>query len=117
MKRILFVIYQSPCGSIWVNEGFRTAFGMYGEDLEPSILLMDEAVVSVAKETEPKKLGLLSLKMVQKYLKKYETRIYVVDEDLKKYKVKEIDEGYNPEIISLEKIKEIIHSNDFVIFM
>jgi len=55
--------------------------------------------------------------MVQKYLKKYETRIYVVDEDLKKYKVKEIDEGYNPEIISLEKTKEIIHSNDFVIFM
>ena len=117
MRKILLVVYQAPCGSIWVNEGFRTVFGMYGEDIDPAILLMDEAVIAVGKETEPKKLGLLPLKMVQKYIKKYETKVYVVKEDLEKYMVKEIDEGYNPEIISLDEVKKLVHSADFVIFM
>jgi len=117
MKKVLFVVYQAPCGSVWVNEGFRTAFGMYAEDIEPELLLMDEAVVTLAKETEPKKLGLLSLKMVQRYIKKYEMKVYGVKEDLEKYKIREIDENYLAEIISKDKVKEITKEKDLVVFM
>ena len=46
MKKVLFVIYQAPAGSIWPNEGFRTAFGMYADDVEPEVLLIDQAAIT-----------------------------------------------------------------------
>jgi len=57
-KMILFVVYQAPAGSIWVNERFRTALGMYGEDIEPAVLLVEEATVALSKKTKPECLGL-----------------------------------------------------------
>lgn len=117
MKKILFVIYQAPCGSIWPNEGFRTAFGMYGEDIEPEVLFIDQGVVSVAKETEPSKLGLFSLKMVQKYLKRYGTKVFAEQESLDKFKIRDLDENFQTEVVSRQQAKEMIHNNDFVIFM
>ncbi len=117
MRKILFVIYHAPCGTIWPNEGFRTAFGMYGEDIEPEVLFIEQGVFSVAKETEPSKIGLFPLKMVQKYIKRYETKVFVEKESLEKYRVKELDENFPTEILSREQIKEKIDQNDFVIFM
>ncbi len=117
MKKVLFVVYQAPYGSVWPNEAFRTAFGMYAEDIEPEILLMDGAVVSIAKDAKPENLGLLSLKMVQRYIKKYELKVYAVSEDLERYNVKEIDEGYMAEIIPYTKLKDLAHEKDLVIFM
>jgi len=117
MKEVLFVVFHAPCGSIWVNETFRTAFGMYGEDIEPSILLMDEASITLGKETEPQKLGCFPIKVVQRYLDKYGTKVYAVKEELERFDVKDIDENYKAEIIPMEKVKELVHSCDFVIFM
>lgn len=117
MKKILFVIYHAPCGTIWPNEGFRTAFGMYGEDIEPEVLFINQGVISMAKETEPAKLGLFGLKMVQRYVNRYDTNVIVEKESLEKFKVRELDEKFNPEILTRAEIKEKIRDNDFVIFM
>jgi len=116
MKKVLFVIYQAPCGSIWVNEGFRSAFGMYGEDIEPEVLLIDQAVISVAQETEPKKLGLYSLKIVQRYIKRFETKVYVDKGSLEKYKITDIDPDYQAELIDHEQMVELVHDKDLVIY-
>jgi tRNA 2-thiouridine synthesizing protein C len=116
MKKVLFVIYQAPCGSIWPNEGFRSAFGMYGEDIEPEVLLIDQAVIAVAQETEPKKLGLFSLKMVQRYIDRYETKVYVDKASLEKFKVKDIDPDYQAEIIDHQQMVDLVHDKDLVIY-
>lgn len=94
-KKVLFVVYQSPVGSVWVNEAFRTAFGMYGEDVEPALLLVNEGVVALARECKPERLGLLSVKMVQRYVKRYGTPVYAVGEDLDAYGVRDVDEGFS----------------------
>lgn len=117
MKKILFVVYHAPCGSIWPNEGFRTAFGMYGEDIEPEILFVEQGVVALAQETEPSKLGLLSLKMVQKYLDRFETKIYAEKESLDRYRVPALDDGYHAEVISQDQVADMIREKDFVIYM
>jgi len=116
-KKLLFVVYQSPVGSIWVNEAFRTAFGMYGEDLEPAVLLMREAVVAVSKSCRPECLGLLPVSMVKRYLARYGTPVYVVKEDLEKFKVRELDEEYRPTLVSEEDLSKLFHEYDRVIFM
>jgi tRNA 2-thiouridine synthesizing protein C len=116
-KKVLFVVYQSPVGSIWVNEAFRTAFGMYGEDIEPAVMLLDSASVALSKDTSPESLGLLPIKIVQRFIKKYETPVYAVKEDLEKYKVKNIDENFQAQVISKDKLSDFFHKFDYVIFM
>lgn len=117
MKKLLFVAYQSPVGSIWVSEAFRTAFGMYGEDLEPSVLLIEEASVALSKNTKPERLGLLPLSICHKYIKNYGTKVYAVKQHLEKYRVKELDENFAAEIIDESNLSEFLHSFDYVIFM
>lgn len=117
MKKLLFVAYQSPVGSIWVNEAFRTAFGMYGEDLEPAVLLLDEACVAVSKNTKPEMLGLLPLSICHRYIKNYETEVYVVKEDLERFKVRDLDENFSAKIIEKEDLPEFFHQFDHVVFM
>uniref|UniRef100_A0A7C3MGP1 Intracellular sulfur oxidation protein n=1 Tax=Dictyoglomus thermophilum TaxID=14 RepID=A0A7C3MGP1_DICTH len=118
MKKVLLVVYQSPGGSIWVNEALRSAFGMYGEDLEPSILLMEDAVVAVNQNTHPENLGCLSLSLSFKYLERYGTPVYVVKEDLESRKVKEedLEPKWKVNIISKDNLSDFIHSFDRVIF-
>ncbi len=117
MKRVLFIVYQAPVGSIWVNEAFRTTFGMYGEDIEPAIVLMDEAVTAIAKRNEPERVGLLPVKIVEKYIKKYGTEVYAVKEDLEKFNVTEVDEGCMAKQIPLSDVENLVKESDFVIFM
>lgn len=117
MKKVLFVIYQAPVGTIWPNEGFRTAFGMYAGDLEPVVLLIDQAAIVVAAGTEPQKAGLLPIKNVQRYIKKYETRVIVERESLEQYQVKTLDELYNAEILSRAEIKNLLPDFDQIVFM
>ena len=117
MKKVLFVVYQAPVGSIWVNEAFRTTFGMYGEDIEPAILLMDKAVIAIGNRTEPERIGLLPVKIVEKYIEKYDTEVYAVKEDLEKYNVKEINEKCKAKEVTMDEMKKIIRQQDFVIFM
>ncbi len=117
MRRVLFVAYQAPVGSIWVNEVFRTAFGMYGEDIEPAVLLMDEAVTAIAERNAPERVGLLPVKIVKKYIEKYGTEVYAVEEDLEKFHVKEIDAGCKANIISEADVRNLVRKCDFVIFM
>lgn len=117
MKKVLFVIYHAPCGTIWPNEGFRTAFGMYGEDIEPTVLFINQGVISLAKETEPAKIGLFSLKMVQRFINRYETSVLAEKESLEKFKVQELDENYQATVMTKEQLKDVVHSHDFVIFM
>jgi tRNA 2-thiouridine synthesizing protein C len=116
-KKVLFVVYQSPVGSIWVNEGFRTAFGMYGEDIEPAVLLMEGASVALSKNTSPESLGLLPIRIVHRFIKRYETPVYGIKEDIEKYKVKNIDENFNAEIINKDSLSDFFHQFDYVIFM
>jgi tRNA 2-thiouridine synthesizing protein C len=116
-KKLLFVVYQSPVGAIWVNEAFRTAFGMYGEDLEPAVLLMNEAVVAVRPTCKPECLGLLPISMVKKYLARYGTPVYVVKEDAERFKVTEIDPEYNPQFVEKSELSNLFHEYDYVIFM
>ncbi|AIY87329.1 MULTISPECIES: intracellular sulfur oxidation protein [unclassified Thermotoga] len=117
MKKLLFVAYQSPVGSVWVNEAFRTAFGMYGEDLEPSVLLIEEASVALSKNTKPEMLGLLPLSICHKYIKRYGTKVYAVKQHLEKFRVKELDENFGAEVIDEANLPEFLHSFDYVIFM
>ncbi len=117
MKKLLFVAYQSPVGSIWVNEAFRTAFGMYGEDLEPAVLLIDEACVAVGKNTKPELLGLLPLSICHRYIKNYGTLVYVLKEDLQRFKVKELEENFSPKIISRDDLSKFFQEFDHVVFM
>ncbi|MDK2886220.1 MAG: hypothetical protein PWP54_778 [Thermosipho sp. (in: thermotogales)] len=116
-KKVLFVVYQSPVGSIWVNEGFRTAFGMYGEDIEPSVMLIDAATVALSKDTSPESLGLLPIKIVQRFIKRYETPVYALKEDIEKYKVKNIDENFGAQFIKKDNLSDFFHQFDLVIFM
>jgi len=117
MKKILFVIYQAPVGTIWPNEGFRTAFGMYADEVEPEVLLIDQATITLARETEPQKLGLLSIKMVQKFIGKYDTKVLVERESLEKYQVSELDEGYQAEVLSRAELQARLGEFDHVVFM
>ena len=116
-KKILFVVYQAPAGSIWVNEAFRTAFGMYGEDIEPAVLLIEEATVALSKKTKPECLGLLSISMCFRFIKRYETAVYGVKEHVEKLKVNEIEESFNAQLIDEAYIGEFFHKFDNVIFM
>ncbi|ABV33872.1 MULTISPECIES: hypothetical protein [Pseudothermotoga] len=117
MRKLLFVAYQSPVGSIWVNEAFRTAFGMYGEDLEPSVLLLDEACIALSKNTRPESLGLLPLSICHKYIKRYATKVYVLKEDIEKFSIKEIEENFGAQIIEKKSLPDFFHGFDYVIFM
>ncbi|MDO7977068.1 intracellular sulfur oxidation protein [Oceanotoga teriensis] len=116
-KKILFVVYQAPVGSIWTNEAFRTAFGMYGEDIEPSVLFVDEASISLSKNTKPETLGLLPISMVHRFVKRYETEVFGVEEHFEKFGVSDIDENFNAKIMKEEELNDFFHSFDNVIFM
>ncbi|MDK2865517.1 MAG: hypothetical protein PWP37_1709 [Thermotogota bacterium] len=116
-KKVLFVAYQSPVGSVWPNEVFRTAFGMYGEDIEPAVLFLDEACVTVSKNTKPELLGLFPLTTCHRLIKRYGTPVYVVKEDLERYNVKEMEEIFNPQILSKDELSDFLHQFDLVIFM
>ncbi|BBE31458.1 hypothetical protein OSSY52_15990 [Tepiditoga spiralis] len=118
-KKVLFVVYQSPVGSLWTNEGFRTAFGMYGEDIEPSLLVLEAASTSLSKNTAPEKMGLLPIKIVHRFVKRYETEVFGVEEHLEKYGVKKenIDENFNAKLLKENELNEFFHSFDSVIFM
>ncbi|OAA21129.1 hypothetical protein [Kosmotoga sp. DU53] len=116
MKKVLFVSYLPAPGSIFVNEAFRTAFGMYGEDIEPSILLMRDSVVALNKDYAPEKLGLLPIKIVHRYIKRYGTKVYAVEKDILDRKV-EVGEEWEIELISEEKLPDFMKDFDFVIFM
>lgn len=117
MKKILIIIYQAPGGTIWPSEGLRLTFGMYGEEIDPEVIFIDQGVISLAKETEPAKLGLFPLKMTQRYIKRYETKVFAEKESLEKFKVGELDENYQAEVLPREEIREKIRRNDFVIFI
>jgi tRNA 2-thiouridine synthesizing protein C len=117
MKKILFVSYQAPAGSIWVNEVFRTAFGMYGEDIEPSVLLFGEATVALSKKTQPECLGLLPISICFRFIKRYETTVYAVKEHMGKFKIKETEESFGVQLIEEGALGSFFHGFDNVIFM
>jgi sulfur relay (sulfurtransferase) DsrF/TusC family protein len=116
-KKILFVVYQAPVGAIWVNETFRSTFGMYGEDIEPAILLMDAAVITLCADTCPESLGLLPVKMVRRYINRYETPVYAIKEDVERFKVGNIDPAYGMQALDRASLCEFLHTFDNVIFM
>ncbi len=117
MKKILFAAYQSPVGSIWVNEVFRSAFGMVAEELEPSVLLLNEAVVGLAAETKPELMGLFPLKMVQRYISRYGIGVYAVKEDIDRFRVRDIDPGFQAQLLPTTEMSDFLHRFDQVIFM
>ncbi len=117
MKKVLFVVYQAPVGSIWTNEAFRTAFGMYGEDIEPAVLLIESASIALSSNTKPERLNLLPISIVHRFIKRYGTAVYGVNEHVKKYKVKDIDENFNVTLIDEDELSNLFHSFDNVIFM
>ena len=116
-KKILFAAYQSPVGSIWVNEAFRSAFGMVAEELEPSVLLLHEGVVGLSVDTKPELLGLFPLKIVQRYISRYGIGVYAVKEDIERFRVKEIDPGYQAQLVPESGMSDFLHQFDQVIFM
>ncbi len=116
MKRVLFVSYKPAMGTIWVNETFRTAFGMYGEDIEPVILLMEDSVVALNEEYAPEKMGFLPIKTVHRFIKRYETEVYAVKEDLEEKKVK-VGKDWSIKTISKNDLADFVHEFDLVIFM
>ncbi|ERM91811.1 MULTISPECIES: DsrE family protein [Caldanaerobacter] len=117
MKKVLFAVYTSPVGSIWINEAFRSAFGMYGEDLEPAVLFVEEAVLAVRSSCKPELIGCLPLAMTFKYIEKYQTPVYAVKEDLDKFNIKEdeIAPQWNLKIVSKDELPEFVHSFDKVV--
>jgi tRNA 2-thiouridine synthesizing protein C len=117
MKKILFVVYQAPGGSIWVNEAFRTAFGMYGEDIEPSVLLVEEATVALSKKTQPECLGLLPISICFRFIKRYETEVYGIKEHVEKFKIKDIEESFSVKLIDEKDTGDFLHDFDNVIFI
>jgi len=118
MKRVLFAVYTSPAGSIWINETFRSIFGMYGQDIEPVALLLNEAVLAVHTNCKPEQCGVLPLSITFRYIEKYQTKVYAVKEDLERYDIKEneIDPHWNLQVISKSELAKFIHSFDNVIF-
>ncbi len=116
-KKVLFVCYQSPVGAIWPNETFRTAFGMFGEDIEPAVMFLKHGVVSLSKKTSPELLGLLPLKIVQRFVKRYGLPVYALKEDVENFKVNDIDEAYNVTLIGENKLSDMFHDYDYVVFM
>ncbi|AEJ61009.1 uncharacterized protein involved in the oxidation of intracellular sulfur-like protein [Spirochaeta thermophila DSM 6578] len=118
MKKILFVVHHAPVGTIWVNEAFRTALGMYaGDDLEPSVLLLDRAVAALNAALAPDKVGLLPCSLAQKQLNRFGTQLYAVKEDLSAYRVENLDEGYPVTLVSKEHLSKLFHEHNFVIWM
>lgn len=116
MKKVLFISYLPAPGSIFVNETFRTAFGMYGEDIEPVILLMEDSVVALGEKYSPEDLGLLPIKTVHRYINRYGTKVMAVKEDVESRKVK-IGSDWNVNLISKSNLSDFVHDFDIVIFM
>ena len=116
-KKVLFVVYQAPVGSIWVNETFRSAFGMYADDVEPEVLLMDAAVVTLSADTCPESLGLLPVSNVQRYVRRYETSVLAVKEDVERFRVSNVAEAFSVTMVPGASLCELFHSYDSVIFM
>ncbi len=116
MKKVLFISYLPAPGSIFVNETFRTAFGMYGEDIEPVVLLMEDSVVALGEKYSPESLGLLPIKTVHRYIDRYGTKVLAVKEDVESRKVK-IGPEWNVDLISKSNLADFIHDFDLVIFM
>jgi len=117
MKKILFMVYHAPVGTIWINEAVRTAFGMYGEDIEPSILFVGDATVTVKKGLDPTKVGLLPINIVFPYLKRCGTPVYAVKENIERLKIGEIEEKWNLNLLSESEISEFVHGFDSTIIM
>ncbi len=116
MKKVLFISYLPAMGNIFVNETFRTAFGMYAEDIEPSILLTQASVLALGKDYSPEKLGLLPIKTVHKYINRYGTKVYALKEDVEKWNV-QIGDEWNVELVEKDKLSDFVHDFDLVIFM
>lgn len=118
MKKVLFIVYNSPAGSIWINEAFRSAFGMYGEDVEPAVMLVKDAVLALRSTCKPELLGCLSLSLLDKYLDKYNTPVYALKEDLEHFNIKqeEIDKRWKIlQFVSKDDIPNFLHSFDRVV--
>lgn len=117
MKKVLFLVYNSPVGSIWINEAFRSAFGMYGEDLEPAVMFVQDAVLAVRSTCKPEILGCLSLSILEKYLDRYQTPVYAIKEDLEYFNIKqeEINPMWKLQTISKSDLPNFLHSFDKVV--
>jgi len=117
MKKVLFMVYQAPVGTIWINEAFRTAFGMYGEDIEPSILLIGEGVIALGKRLDPRVVGPLPVNVVLPYVERFGTAVYAVQEDMATLKVAEVDERWNVAPISRSNLSSFVHQFDYAVAM
>ena len=116
MKKVLFITYLPPIGTIYVNEAFRVAFGMYGEEIEPAVLLMRDSTVALNQDFAPEKFGLLSFQTVHRCIKRYETKVYAVQEDIKLRKIR-IGDIWNVELISQADLDSFIKSFQLVVFI
>lgn len=117
MKRILFVVYQPPVGTIWINEALRTTFGMYGEDIEPSVLFVGYAAISLNAQLDPQRVGPLPLKILFPYVKRFGTEIYAVREDVEQLSIPLIEEQWNATMVSREELPKFVHGFDLTILM
>ncbi|MGB9679997.1 MAG: DsrE family protein [Thermoanaerobacteraceae bacterium] len=118
MKKVLFAVYNSPVGSIWINEALRSAFGMYGEEIKPSVLFINDASLAVKKQCNPELIGCLPLSITFKYIEKYGTDVYAIKEDIKKYNIndEDVDPHWNLKIIEETNVPDFVHDFDKVIF-
>ncbi len=118
MKKVLFIAYNSPSGSIWINEAFRSAFGMYGEDVEPAVMFVQDAVLALRSACKPELLGCLSLSLLDKYLNNFNTAVYALKEDIEYLNIKqeEIDKRWKVlQFVSKDDLPDFLHSFDRVI--
>ena len=117
MKRVLFIVYHPPVGTIWINEALRTAFGMYGEDIEPSVLFVGYATISLNAELDPQRVGPLPLKILFPYVKRFGTQVYAVQEDVEQLRISSIEDQWNATVISRDDLPEFVHDFDLTIVM
>jgi len=116
MKKVAILFKRSPYGTALAIEGVRIAAALTAMDeIEVHAVFMEDAVFALTNGQNPKEIDMGPISQAVEQLPSAEVNVYVLKESLKERGLSEEDlvKDLDYEIISLEKLSELIAECDF----
>lgn len=116
-KKALLIVKHPPYGTncgICIYEAKRAAVGLSGEDMETSILLVDDGVYFLLKNHNPSALGMQSLELALQDLDEFDIQLLAHKPSLEERGISE-EEIREVKLLGDNEIRELVHSSDVII--
>jgi len=115
-KKALLVVKSSPYGTICaicVYEAKRAAVGLSGEDIESSILLVNDGVYFLLKGQDPSDLKMQSFELAFQDLEDFDIKLFAHKPSLEKRAISE-SEIRKVDLLTDDEIADLIKSSDVI---